>query len=73
MGKQNKTVRNLVLAVIGAFVVYIMGDAFTYDPAELDTDEEGVGFSEDSMAGNLIVVLPAIVLALGVLKAFEFV
>lgn len=70
MGKQNKTVRNLVLAVIGAFVVYIMGDAFTYDPG---AEEEEVGFAEDSMAGSLIVVLPAIVLALGVLKAFEFV
>lgn len=57
--RQNKTVSTLVYSIIGAFVIWIIGDAFEFG-------------EEDSMTESLVDVLPAIVLALGVLRAFEF-
>lgn len=68
----NSATKILVSGVIGALVVYFVGDAFTYDEANLGENETGVGFEEDSSTGNIIGISPLILVALSLYGAFTY-
>lgn len=68
----NKSVQVLVAAMIGALVVYFVGDSFTYDEADLGDNETGVGFEEDSATGEMISIAPLLLVALGLYGAFQY-
>lgn len=68
----DKSAKVMVSSIIGALVVYFVGDAITYDPAELGSDETGVGFEESSATGQVIGIAPLILVALGLYGAFSY-
>jgi len=68
----DKSAKVLVSSIIGALVVYFVGDAITYDPAELGTNETGVGFEESSATGSIVGIAPMILVALGLYGAFQY-
>lgn len=72
MPNTDKSVKVLVSAMIGAMIVYFFGDAITYDPETLDTDETGVGFEEGSATAQVINISPLILVALGLYGAFQY-
>lgn len=69
--KIDKSVSVLVASIIGAMVVYFLGDAITYDPAELGDNETGVGFEEGTATAEIVNIAPVVLVALGLYGAFS--
>ena len=63
----DKSAKVLVSSVIGALVVYFVGDALTYP-----TDGDGTGFEEGSPTAEIIGIAPLILVALGLYGAFSY-
>lgn len=59
----------LIGSIVGAGVIALFGDSFTYDP---EATNETVGFEEGSTVAGIIDVAPAILVALGLYGAFQY-
>lgn len=63
----DKSVQVLVASMIGALVVFFVGDALTYPEGTTD----GVGFEEGSATAEIINIAPVVLVALGLYGAFK--
>jgi hypothetical protein len=62
-----KSVKVLVGAMIGALIVYFVGDAFIYEEGT-----NGTGFEDGSATAEIIQIGPLILVALGLYGAFQY-
>lgn len=60
-----QSVKVLVSAMIGALIVYFVGDAFIYEEGT-----NGTGFEDGSATAEIIQIGPLILVALGLYAAF---
>lgn len=67
MTQTDQSVKVLVSAMIGALIVFFVGDAITYPEGETD----GVGFEEGTATAEVINIAPLILVALGLYGAFQ--
>jgi len=58
----------LVSSIIGALVVYFVGDALTYPEGATD----GVGFEEGTATAEIIGIAPLLLVAFGLYGAFQY-
>ena len=63
-----KSAKVLVGSLIGALVVYFVGDAITYPEGTAN----GTGFEEGTATAQMIGIAPMILVALGLYGAFQY-
>lgn len=66
--RTDKMAKVLVSSMIGALVVYFVGDAITYEEGATET----TGFAETSATGQVIGIAPLVLVALGLYGAFSY-
>lgn len=64
----DKSAKVLVSSIIGALVVFFVGDALTYPEGETD----GTGFEEGTPTAQMVGIAPLILVALGLYSAFSY-
>lgn len=69
MTNVDKSAKVLVSAMVGALVVFFVGDAITYDP---EVTNETVGFEEGTATAEVIQIAPLILVALGLYGSFSY-
>lgn len=65
----NKMAGVLIGSIVAAGVIAIFGDTFVYDP---ETSNQTIGFETGSAAAGIIDIAPAILVALGLYGAFQY-
>jgi hypothetical protein len=63
-----KSAKVLVSSIVGALVVYFVGDAITYETGANET----VGFEEGTATAEVIGIAPLVLVALGLYGAFSY-
>jgi hypothetical protein len=63
-----KSAKVLVSAMVGALVVFFVGDAITYETGANET----VGFEEGTATAEMVGIAPLILVALGLYGAFQY-
>lgn len=63
----DKSAKVLVSSIIGALVVYFVGDALTYEAGT-----NGTGFEEGTPTAEIIGIAPLILVAFGLYGAFSY-
>jgi len=68
MSQTDKAVQVLVASMVGAVVVFLMGDLIVYPEG---AGNESLGFAEGSTGAQIVNYAPVILIALGLYGAFR--